>query len=533
MNTTVLNIIESANHDFRYPMELDLANSEHAAYLAGCFGGEEHFKSNYPDMYTLYKNGIARAVQMRENNESVEAPKKGFVDAAVIADVLYLQSRKCAYAVGDMNLTQQAKRLLLSMDIYKEDVNIAHNAEYFNNEYYGDISCRSQTFEIPEGEVQKYKAVLTAAWQPKDSNYMRAMLAFDSSTTSYGTSDEVVDSMTVNDPVHKKTSETGPIKVSYARSTSNLDYVYPESRESSTNLEKVFLDISGSVTLKNGHKFSRLDRFDASLQCKKSGTIFYNRVPDETQIYASEDRTSFTWKLNNDWNNTIPESVQFGNRTHDFDMQIRFYCDGDDAVHRIVVSSSDYPELEGMNSYKKISQIQLFWGCVAEDTSILMADGSTKKAKEIVKGDIISDKDGKPRVISDVIEGTSIVIYHLKLVSGQELLATNTHPICTDAGCVTLESLNTSTNVLTADSGKYSKVMYCYPENYGGKVYSFDLEDGDTLCTNGIVTGSHEAQGKLAEMASDVDGSEADADVLEEIRQLKSDRADGLFLNGK
>lgn len=84
----------------------------------------------------------------------------------------------------------------------------------------------------------------------------------------------------------------------------------------------------------------------------------------------------------------------------------KFYCSGDEAIHKIVVSSDDYPELKGSNSYQKISQIRLYWGCIAEDTQILMADGSVKRADGIAIGDKILDRDGNTLCANGMVTGS-------------------------------------------------------------------------------------------------------------------------------
>lgn len=527
MSTKAMNIIEKSNYRHRRPIELDLANSEHAEYIAECYGGENHFKSSYPNLYAKFQNGITHAAQLKENGLKDDEPQ-GFQDAAYILDVAYLSDKKCLYAVGDLNLKETAAYMSLCMEIYKDGERVAQNTKYYQNKYYGAVDCYSNPFDIPQGEEQKYKAVLTAAWEPKGANYMRAMLAYNDTTSIVGTNVEVVDTLTVNDPIHKVSPEDGPITVSYARE-SDLDYSYPG--KPAGGLQEVFLDMSGEVKLKSGHPYGRFIEFDAVLECDGYGTIFYEQSKPGQYIKESDDKTSFTWKMNNEWNNVIPESVGFGTRQHTFDMQIAFYCDGDNEEHRIVVSSKDYPDLEKLNSYKKISKIQLRWGCMAEDTDILMADGSTKTAKDIVKGDKIKDKDGNTDTVTNITTGTNQTIYHMKLAAGHELLVTDMHPICTDRGFVAVRNLNSETRVCVAGGeSDYSDVLYCYPEEYSGKVYNFDLENGNTLITNGIVTGSGAEQGKLADAALCEENWEPDADIAAEIERMRVDGADGIFL---
>lgn len=529
MRTALFNIIDRTEHDFGRPMELNLADPEHADYIEKCFGGKDYFESQYPDLYVLFRNGAAHAAK-QQGTMLRGRKKEGFHDAAYVVDVLYHQKRKCAYAVGDMNLMQPAARLYLSLDIYKGNELIAHNAEFYNGVDYGKIECFSKQFEIPEGEVQKYKAVLSVAWQPKKADYLRAMLATQASDISYGSNEDVVSSMTVTDPAHKVSPASGPIKVAYARGATDLDYSYPETRDPYTGEEEVYLEMNGEAHLNAGHIYERLESFNAILQCDGYGTIFYEKTPGDKQIYPSEDGSAFYWKLERDWDSAIPDSVKFGNRLHSFDMQLKFYCKGDESIHKIVVSSDDYPELQGLNSYKQISKIRLYWGCVAEDTQILMADGTMKRADEVVEGDEVMSKDGGKDIVCKVISGTNQTMYRMKLESGKELLATDDHPIVTDKGFVAVIDLNTDSRVAVL-GGKdvYESVLYCYPEEYSGKVYNFELKNSNTMCTDGIVTGSYKEQGNLADRWSRADGlmNEADATVTAETEKLRDDDANG------
>lgn len=528
MNTILSNIIDNTKHNFRRPLELNLADHEHAAYIEQCFGGRDYFSVQYPELYGLFQNGITRAADLL-NDGPVKKTKEGFQNAAYVVDVLYHAEKGCAYAVGDMNLTEPAKRLYLSLDIYKDEERIGHNAEFFCGTSYERLECYSEQFEIPQGEIQKYRAVLTAAWQPQSTEHLRAMLAAEARDIGYGSNEDVIEKMVVEDPVHKNSDPSGPIQVTYARGEAHMDYVYPETRDPITKEEEVFLDMKGRAVLKEGHTYERLEDFAAILQCEGYGTIFYEK-DFAGKISASADCKSFDWEMDKDWDSAIPDSVKFGNRQHSFDMQIKFYCNGDEAIHKIVVSSEDYPELRKYNSYQKISKIQLYWGCIAEDTQILMADGSVKRADSIAIGDKILDKDGNTDIISKIVDGTSQTMYCLMLESGKQLLATDDHPVYTDQGLTAVINLNTDSKVLTAGGqGVYEDVIYCYPLEYKGKIYSFEVENGNTLCTNGMVTGSYTEQGKMADQLSAAQCriDEVDTAVVAEIKRLSEDDAKG------
>ncbi len=61
MNTVLSNIINNTDYDFRRPLELNLANREHADYIEKIFEGKDYFKEQYPDLYRLFPNGAAHA----------------------------------------------------------------------------------------------------------------------------------------------------------------------------------------------------------------------------------------------------------------------------------------------------------------------------------------------------------------------------------------------------------------------------------------------------------------------------------------
>jgi hypothetical protein len=484
-------ILEETSFDDCYPLEMDFSNPLHVQCVEKFFGGKTHMNKAYPEFYQLF----LRSLNLKDSNPA-DNQYKGFCDAAYIFDVGYDQNESVAYALGNMNLTQPATRMYVTLDIYRGAELIGHNAVFSGGVISQDIESVSTPYTIPSGQIDSYQAVLHATWEDNGSNRLRSMITSSSKDMDLrGSSDEIVKTLTVDDPIHKVTPETENIMVSYARAASNVDYVYSETRASSGN-EKVFLDMKGTVTLLDGYSYDSLKSIYVILKCDGFGDIFYRRVPTSSEIEVSSDRKSFTWALDNDWNNEIPDSVRFGNRKHSFDFQLNYLCKEDYLIHTIIVSSDDYPHLHNKNHYKRISYVQLFWGCIAEDAEVTMENGSKKLISQLQIGDNIRTEGGTVSTIMNVITGTEPTIYNLKSEEGSEIRATYDHPFLTDSGFVPVSKLDSQTRLKMMD-GSFKRLLYCYPQEYNGRVYSLELNNSKTFYCNGFLSGTNDVQGDL------------------------------------
>lgn len=162
---------------------------------------------------------------------------------------------------------------------------------------------------------------------------------------------------------------------------------------------------------------------------------------------------------------------------------------------------------QGSGSELKIHTLRLVWGCVAEDTQITMADGTVRRISELRQGDQIISGDGSVAEIATVYSGPEEELYVLELANGIRLRASDTHPVMTAAGFVTMKQLAAGDLVQMQD-GSMQRVISVKTESYGGKVYNLQLcgEKRNMYC-NGILAGdfitenSRNAAGEIVESA--------------------------------
>lgn len=237
-----------------------------------------------------------------------------------------------------------------------------------------------------------YRVYVEAIWEPRGSNILRSMIAY---SEYEGTLDDLVEKVYIIDPVHKVTPPNSPIVVSYSRDRPDVvDYRYDETRDANDN-EKVYLDVNGYLKLKNNYTVFDACNIGAILKCPPFGAILYlgtheygDKKSDKVVVYPNNaEKTEIGWSLNVHWDTAIPDSVKFGDRCHDFEFSFDYRCEEDMKLHKLLVTSIEVPGGWDIPAHAEIiSKIQLYWGCLTEDTEVTMADGSKLLISEIAEG---------------------------------------------------------------------------------------------------------------------------------------------------
>lgn len=507
--------------------ELDMSNPKDAELVVAQFGGKEWFSTRYPLLWQAYNQTVQSGIGVKGKSEN------GFCDNARILGVGYDSTSSAACASGIIYLTQAAQQMCMVINVYEEDELVARNVNFLSGCATGNIEVESAKRDILTAG-KNYHSYLQVTWREGADGILRSMVAEAYATSG---SEDVISNITVSDPKHIVTSEDRPIKISYGRDKGKTDYYYEETRDTETHNEMVFMKVTGSMDLADGHTISAVQEFDAALFCDGYGAIQYegskkygNKGEEDVIVYLDNDGKSLCWNLEESWKTEIEQSVVFGNRTHIFDMIIPFQCDNKDEVHQLRISSSD--ATVGIH-VQKIPMIQLMWGCLAKDTKILMADGTEKAVSEIAVGDQLMSTDGSGNAVevSKVTTGKSENIYTILLENGDTVRATRMHPFAVPSGeFVTVIDMNTQTmlKVKGADTG--SRVVYCYPDDYNSDVYNIDLKSGNSFYANGIVSGTNEIMGMMHDKHTDDHCSiTVSEQVLEEIEKLREDYSKGLI----
>ncbi len=171
------------------------------------------------------------------------------------------------------------------------------------------------------------------------------------------------------------------------------------------------------------------------------------------------------------------------------------FMNGEQVTLRLNSTDSGWASQDENHAYRgsgrelRIHTLRLLWGCVAEDTQITMADGTARRISELKQGDWIMSGDGSAAEIATVYSGPEKELYVLELADGKRLRASNTHPVRTAAGFVSMNSIMIGDSVQMQD-GSMQQVISVNTEEYSGKVYNLQLygEKRNMYC-NGILAG--------------------------------------------
>lgn len=490
-------------------MPLNFAREEDYDCFCAMCGGVEHFQQEYPQLYALAVN--TRQQHVDHYRDSSVA--KGFVDSCMVNDITYDQTGQKLTSFGTVCLTQFALRMFVTLTLYSGNNIIGCNTAFGNGHKNLTITCAVEQVNLPNHNI---KAILHATWEFANSNLLNSYITESTLLTSVA---EVIDHIDITDPVHKKSGPADDIGVCYARTpiaAEKIDYSYPEARTPERH-QKLYLDNRGQVVLAGGYTFDRVkpNSVGVILNCEGFGGLFYNG--DAPQFQAQTG--GFNWTFNQYWNNYITESVIAGNRAYKFDMEAIFYVHEDNQEHLLKVSS--YPISQPSPHYKQISKIHLYWGCLAEDTLVRMADGIARKIQEVRIGDqVMANTQGMPATVTNVWSGTDETLYCLRADNDAEIYATRDHPFITRNGSKPLILLNDSDELLMED-GSYSRIKYAYPLTFGKIIFNLDLSgEAHTMICNGFVVGDNYAQGVAIDYLNHIENINIPAEVIAESEKL-------------
>lgn len=127
----------------------------------------------------------------------------------------------------------------------------------------------------------------------------------------------------------------------------------------------------------------------------------------------------------------------------------------------------------------EIDYLEFSWGCLTPNTKILMADGKSKKIKNIKVGDMVLSNQGKtPRKVVSTIKGyEDDDIYIVTDSAGNRVKMTSGHTVLTQDGAVLLARQLKVGNKIWGANGKVT-VASIKKKKYKGDVWNLVLEKG-------------------------------------------------------
>lgn len=482
-----------------------ILNHPKEIFLKQC-GAEQEFPA-------LKETIMNKSVLMTETEET----STGFENMVYIDYAIYDGNKNRLSLRTAVSLLEKASIIMTDIHVLTKDGKelgcIRHTASDTNRDvcwyHMDDISP-----EMIAGSVLNIKA--QTSWQEEKDGAIKALEIEDDYIVNVDTN---VKEIILEAPVHKSSKAEDYITVAYNRAASQeetIDYTY--RCDLRPDGQFLYLDCSGEVILE-GKSYSEIYSYNMLVD-SYNGVAVYN---NEEGFQTEKTEKGFKWSFNNQWNRFVPARRLPLRDPVIFRLRIEFYCENETDPDNILISS-DLEDI-GVNNEKKISQLKMLWGCVAEDTHILMADGSSRYIRDIKPGDMVMGANKKPQRVVDVITGQEKELQVTETEDGHKLLSTYDHPFQTEKkGMIQAKELTGIDRLLMKD-GNYTGIRFIYGTAYEGTVYNLILEgeqDNSFIC-NGFVTGDFIMQNKVS--ASVKENSRTKDTLSEkEIEQIRSYR---------
>lgn len=153
-----------------------------------------------------------------------------------------------------------------------------------------------------------------------------------------------------------------------------------------------------------------------------------------------------------------------------------------------------------------IKPMQIVYGCLGEESLVLMANGQQKRIADIQPGDEVRSQDERQLRVEDVIRGNESRYIKIDFIDNHQqhhtLLASEGHPFCTTDGVKMAQELTLESKLLAIDGEYYIHSLQVQEERL--EVYNLHLSTNDpiaerlegrsTLYANGVLTGDIQMQ---------------------------------------
>lgn len=486
-----------------FPKYLDLSDPLHRDLVSEYFGGEQVMQEQYPLLYKSYSKAIEQGLG--------EVSYEGFCDGAIIYANNYNQESKKLEAGGIVGLTKRARVIFASINVMHGDEIIKQYNQMFSNRATIEIQCETEC--ISEDMMDsEYTVNLFVTWEDQDSKQLRGIVTATQETTlskEIDTSD-AIEYMKLYHPTKKVNGEHQSytnldgignlqrITVAYNRKhISDNDYDYETSRAESYD-PLIRLDVKYKFVMSDGFKYlqgEKRENVSAALLFDGLGTIFHEN-PNPQIVVSGTDKQEITVTIAQEWNRKFPEDVKSSQRVGRLFVQHTMYVQSQNKKSSTeVLATVSNLELNngGIGNDIVCADLAFLWGCLAEGTKILMADGTEKEVQNIDAGESIINSKGETVKVTNLITGTEEYIYRTYTESGRLISASLLHPFAAERGDLLLRDFDGKTmlKVKNGDQYVYEAVINCYPEKYAGNVYSLELEDTGkekSIIADGFVT---------------------------------------------
>ncbi len=307
-------------------------------------------------------------------------------------------------------------------------------------------------------------------------------------------------------PVHTKTAAGEPIVLSFGRSYQageKIDYPFDP-----TSQDRFHFPCSGAAVFRD-----QSVRFIRALEPGSNSASLMILVRDGGGIleykgkfsdHTAKSASGFSWDFSDERWKAQPGfrwDAYFGAKLY---FTLEYETDRFAPNPVLTVNSTE----DEQDDKVKIDTIAVYWGCLAADTPVTMADGSRKELRQIRIGERVRAPQGELRV-ENILTGTEEEgLWKLTVERGESVLTTRLHPILTTEGFKAAWELCPGVDSLVLEDGEASRLQDVAVERIcRQEVWNLELSGsgGDSVpveeavfFAGGIAVGDNQVQGWIS-----------------------------------
>lgn len=467
---------------------LNLAIQEDYSSLMEMLGGEENLKVKYPLVYNCIHN-IKQKNEIGEllNDKTIleqTAPTLELMNAIYMPGIYY------DYALKKLTIHYVAS--------YCDTVTLAN---FIIKVFQNDMLVKQDTIR-PEriGQFYSGKLEYSELRLKTDSPITVIFMPLTVFTGKLLSYTEVKCTLNINPPFANRalienpkknidTPDTKPdglsIRSFYNRyptsiNEKDVDYVFEKSYIPSEERVIVKLPCNGKISLYTEASISGFIESDSyAIMDFGCGAVKY---ANESGVRVGWHNGLFQWLFEEEWNAKLKSKYYRASTKVNLSYILSFY----QQTHKKpdVLFLSSFLD-NGMGySCRKIRNMIMQIGCVAEGTQVRMADGSLRAIENIAIGDKVrSSADNLIGSVVNTWTGTEEEMYCIETVNGHRLLLTSNHYVLTDCGMIMAADMNLGCKVAMED-GSFQPLAALYTIQEKVKIYNLSvrLSDGAYGC---------------------------------------------------
>ncbi len=477
----------------------NLANPNHFWIVVSKLGGEQMIRRQYPELFKILmysRDMAAREACKQQILRSDGAANPGFVDYAGIRNLECANGKVSCTA--DMGTVAKMPTLAIIgeiKDVYR-GISVDNCAVYDTNSHFLDSAMRAL---CPKSQKYDYIAetTFTKIEYDREGKPIIKSSTHVQETTSEIDASNIIEKIDITDPMPKNTHGSETVIFYNNRKGRDCDYYYDNVSQYDDHVQ-IMIPFSGSVELKAPFVPMYVDKnngFILRIDTQTNGAIQFG-MAGWNKIRWTQKGNTLSWQFPDDWNNFIYKSgVKQVNH-------VDFYCrmpvsysiknnERNQNSIPIIISSMDN---SSGSAVKKVSRLDIQWGCFSKNTMIKMSDGSMKLVCEVKAGQQVMTQSGAA-LVTGIISGEEKKITVITTFGGKTIRVSSDHPILTKSGWVNADDL-TAADVLLTVSG-LEGIAALYTEDYNDKVFSIKTDGDGSLIADGIFAGDFGQQNKL------------------------------------